>query len=561
IRLVSPSQGPVWLAQKLAEALGEQTQAVHVLTFDVGGAFGCRLPLYPEHVLMAALARHIQKPLAWVASRSESMLSDTQARDIAFQARMALDRHGLIQALAIKAEANFGAYASAYAAGCIADGTCKTLGQAYQIPAFSFASEGFFTAQTPVDAFRGAGKPESTLLIERLIDKAARLLDLDPVELRRRNVIPADALPKLSQTGFAMDKVDFADLLDQANALAIRYGGRNLPADHGSWLYGRGHALAIHFTGGAKFDQARIIALPDGRFELVCGLMSSGQGHETTFAQLAANELGVDPAAIRIIEGDSHRTSLASMTGGSNAMTVGAPAIMMATNALLDLMRTRAAREFEAGEDDIRYVKESQRFEVIGSDLALPMGRLVQLMHDEYGQDQIGTGLHEACCGEGISAGDHVTMPTLALFCDVRLDLETGAAQLIASYGAYDVGRVLNRTIVEGQLHGAIFQGYSWALGETVHYDEGGQLLTGSLMDYPLARADQAGPIHLVDGRSGQMMDGDHLAMKGVGELGTVAAPAALVNAIGAALGHHDWPLPACSETLLMAMKKRRDHG
>lgn len=539
--LTTQSQGAHWLRGLLAPTLGIDPERLRVITPDVGGSFGIRITNYPEQTVLLAAARELGEPVAWVSSRSEAFLSDAQGRDQTSHAELALDRDNRITALRVETIGNFGAYASSGAAGVLGNGVSKSLGHCYRIPVQHFTAKAVYTNTAPTDAYRGAGKPEAQTLVELLVDKAAKACGMDPVEFRRRNLIPENAMPYKAAHGFTYDFARFEAVMDKALSEAD-WGGfheRRVASEAAGKLRGIGLGLYLHITGGRLTETSWVALMPDGMIEVRTGVQASGQGHETAFAELVAQRLGVSRDTIRVREGDSDILPRGGGTGGSNSLPIGAATIARATDIFLENARELAADTLEAAAADLEFA--TGEFTIVGTDRRIALRDLKPLASSDLDAP--------ACVGSAEFEGDHQTIPHGAYIAEVEIDPETGTLSLERFSGVDDLGVRLNPAIADGQLQGGITQGIAQVLQEhTVHDGDTGQLLSGSFMDYVLPRAGDYPTFALT--AADLPARENALGMKGAGENGCIGAPGAILNAIADAVGTHDLHMPVTAERL-----------
>ena len=552
--LWTPSQGVVMLRTAMAEALGVAGEAVRVVTEDVGGSFAVKIWPYPEHVLVLAAARRLGRPVAWVASRSESFLADVPGRGRVDRARLALDADGRFLAFAIDALADLGAYANTVAPAIVTSGGTRVMGHTYRFAALHYRVTAVLTNAAPTDAYRGAGKPETVATLERLIDLAAARLGVDRLELRRRNLLrPAD-LPYRTGMAETVDGGDMPALADRLVGAADVAGFERRRAEsaaRGRWR-GLGLTFHLHATGGSTNERSEVRALADGTVRVRSGTQDSGQGHRRALARVAADVLEVPPARIRVEQGDSDRLVVGGGTGGSNLMPIAANTVHRTSLAMLERARVRAAEALEAAAADVVY--GGGRFRVKGTDRTIDLFALAAL--DAEADDAPG------CVAACDFAGEHTTFPCGGYAVEVEVDPETGAVSLQRWCGLDDIGRVVDHAGALGQLQGGIAQAIGEALQEALVYDEAGQLLTGSFMDYAPPRAAEL-PFFALDFHP-TASPNSLLGVKGVGEVGSIGGVAAVVNAVHdalrpAAITHLDRPLtPAKIWTAIAANREGR---
>ena len=445
--------------------------------------------------------------------------------------------------------ANLGAYLSNVAPSIPTDGLQRVFGHVYDIPALYLRVEGMLTNPTPVDAYRGAGKPEIITTIERLVDRAAMESGIDRVALRRMNLVPASAMPYTTAFGRVYDSGDFAAVLDRALALSDWAGfaeRRRRSAARGE-RRGIGLCVWLHATGGNPAEVSQVELLGDAVI-VRTGTQSSGQGHETAFAELVGERLQIPKERVRVVQGDTDVIATGGGTGGSSSLPIGATTMARAAADMLERARAHAADMLEAAALDLEYGEG--RFTVAGTDVSVGLfdvGRRIEA-------EQPG-----ACVGESAFEGEHGTNPNGAYVCEVSVDAETGQVRIEAFTCVDDVGNVLNPAIATGQVIGGVVQGIGQALLERTVYDaESGQLLTGSFMDYALPRADDVPDFRSV--LTGPPSLNNPLGMKGAGEVGPIGAPAAVVNAVVDALGGRDFEMPATPERIWRAMGDDTEH-
>jgi carbon-monoxide dehydrogenase large subunit len=507
-----------------ARALGVPPSAVRLVAPDVGGGFGAKNFIYPEHVLMLWAARRVGRPVKWIATRSEGFLSDHQARDHRAEAALALDAGGRFLALRVKSAANAGAY-------LVSAGGVQTFqyvhlpGTVYHIPAIELEVSAVLTNTAPVGVTRGPGFAEAVNIIERLIDKAARQCGFDRAELRRINMVPPEAMPVTNFFGNTVDSGSFPQTFDHALAAADVEGcpARRLESEARGLLRGLGFAYHIKGTGGSPHENVDIRFEADGTVSLITGTQTIGQGHETTFPQILADRLGLPNERIRLVQGDTDRIPLGGGHGSSRATYMGGTAIWRASDEIIAKGTRIAADALEAAEADIRF--EGGRFVVSGTDRSVALLDVAAIARDK------GTPLdtYHAWTREWM------TFPNGAHVTEVEIDRDTGQVSLARYTAVDDYGVLVNPMIAAGQAHGAIAQGVGQALLEHAVYDPvSSQPITGSFMDYAMPRADDLPSFAL--GFNGTRCTTNPLGVKGCGEAGAIAAFPAIANAIADAL-------------------------
>ncbi|MEM8820813.1 MAG: xanthine dehydrogenase family protein molybdopterin-binding subunit [Pseudomonadota bacterium] len=533
---------------------------LRVVAPDVGGGFGSKIYHYAEEAFVTWAAAQLHKPVKWTSTRSEAFLSDAQGRDHLTTIELALDADHNFTALRCSTLANMGAYLSTFAP-CIPTWLHGTLlAGNYKTPLIFTNVKAVFTNTTPVDAYRGAGRPEATFQVERVIDKAARELEVDPAELRRKNFIPPDAFPYQTPVAVEYDTGDYHATLDKALDLASAAGfaARKAESESRGKLRGLGIASYIEACGiapsslvgalGARaglYEAATVRVNPTGSISVFTGSHSHGQGHETTFAQVVADMLGCDEGAVDIVHGDTSKVPFGMGTYGSRSLAVGGSAIVKSVDKIIAKAKKIAAHLLEASEADIAF--ENGQFTVAGTDRSLAWGDvcLAAYVPHKYPIEEIEPGLEETSFYDPAN----FTYPAGAYVAEVEVDPETGVVEVLNFTAADDFGNVVNPMIVEGQVHGGLAQGLGQALLEGCVYDAEGQLQSASYMDYAMPRAGDF-PMFTVDHSCVTPCTHNPLGVKGCGEAGAIGSPPALVNAVidalqggGYAVEHIDMPL------------------
>ncbi len=536
-RLQVCSQGVFSLRDAFAGVLQVPPERLHVITPDVGGGFGTKAFPYPEYGLALWAAKRLGRPVKWISSRDEAFLTDAQGRDHVTVAEVAMDDEGLFLGIRVNTVANLGAYLQVYSAFVATFAGGRMHAGAYAVPAVYVNVRGAFTNTVPVDAYRGAGRPEAAYVIERLVDAAARDLGLAPDELRRRNFIAPGAMPHTTPTGVTYDSGEFARNQDDAMKLAgwDGFGARRAEAGARGKLRGIGLSYYVEITDGATQEASRIDVDPGGQVIVHVGTQQTGQGHTTSFAQIIAERLGVPFDRITIKEGDSNELPMGGGTGGSRSVVMGGGAINMAALDVIEKGRAVAAEDMEVAPADVEFA--DGRFTVSGTDRSLGLFEVAQGVTDGGG----------VLSGSGDFQGEAPNFPNGAHICEVEIDPDTGHITIERYTVVDDFGVVLNPLLLAGQVHGGISQGIGQALLEHCLYDQdSGQLVTGSFMDYAMPRADDMPSFAC---RTNEVRCRTNwLGAKGAGEAGTVGAAPALVNAVvdaleGCGVGHVDMPL------------------
>jgi carbon-monoxide dehydrogenase large subunit len=527
---------------RLAAALGVPPERIRVTTGDVGGGFGARNTTYPEYVACAHAALRLGRAVRWRAERSESFLSDTQARDYRADGALALDAGGRFLALSVRARGNLGAHLGPRQPSAVIGNLVRLLTGTYAIPAAHLAYRGFVSHTVPVNVYRGVGRTEANYLVERLVDAASRRLGLDRVELRRRNLIPRDAMPWTTPTSAVYDGGDFPATLEAALEAGDWAGfqARRSESEARGRLRGIGLATILEGAGGPAEEYAEARALPDGTVELATGAQSQGTSHETTLGQVAASLLGLPLASIRVVAGDTDRVAHGVGSFASRTMIRAGAATLEAARALIDKAIERAAERLEAAAADLVY--RDGRFVVAGTDRGVALAELAA---------------EAPLAAEARHRNEAVAYPNGTHLCELEIDPETGAWAILRYLAVEDVGRAVNPAVVHGQTAGGAAQGLGQVLAERCLFDaETGQPLAASLMEYALPRAADLPQFetHLADVPT----LGNPLGVKGAGEAGIVAAPCAAMSALLdalAPLGIAHLDLPATPERIWQAIR------
>jgi len=537
-----------------AFVLGIPEHKMRVVAPDVGGGFGSKIFLYGEETAIVWASKQLRRPIKWTAERSESFLSDAHGRDHLTTAELALDKDHKFLAMRVNTTANLGAYLSTFAS-CVPTILYATLlaGQ-YATPKICCTVNAVFTNTAPVDAYRGAGRPEATYTVERIVETAARQLGVDPAELRRKNFIRS--FPYATPVGLTYDTGDYDATLNRAIELA-EVGGfeaRKAASAAKGLKRGIGYSCYIEACGiapssvagalGARaglFEAGEVRVHPTGKVTVFTGSHSHGQGHETTFAQVVADKLGIPLEDVDIQHGDTGKVLFGMGTYGSRSLAVGGTAIVKALDKVIAKGKKIAAHLMEAADSDV--VFEGGQFKVAGTDKAIPFAQvsLTAYVPHNFPHDKLEPGLNE----NAFYDPSNFTYPAGSYICEVEVDPATGVVTVDRFTACDDFGNVVNPMIVEGQVHGGLAQGIGQALLENCVYDpESGQLLTGSYMDYAMPRADDF--CHFkVETVKGTPCTHNPLGVKGCGEAGAIGSPPALINAICHALGVKDMPMPA----------------
>jgi carbon-monoxide dehydrogenase large subunit len=536
---------------------------LRVIAPDVGGGFGSKIFIYPEEVVALWASRRVGRPVKWVADRSEAFLSDAHGRDHVTHAEMAFDADGKILGLRAKTVANLGAYMSTFSSSVPTYLYATLLSGQYDIPHIYCEVDAVYTNTVPVDAYRGAGRPEATFVVERLVEVGAREMGIDPAELRKRNFIKS--FPHQTPVIMTYDAGDYDASLKKAMELADYkgFGKRKREAARHGKLRGIGFSTYIEACGIAPsqavgslgagvglWESAEVRVNPTGSVEVLTGCHSHGQGHETTFAQLVSERLGIPIDNISIVHGDTDKVQFGMGTYGSRSGAVGMSAIVKALDKIEAKAKKVASYMLEAAEGDI--VFKDGKFTVAGTDKSAAWGDVAlnaYIAHKFSGQE-LEPGLKEGAFYDPTN----FTFPAGCHICEVEVDPETGTTDVVGWTAVDDFGVVVNPMIVEGQVHGGIAQGVGQALLEGAVYDKEGQLVTGSFMDYTMPRAHDF-PTFSV-GMTVTKCPSNPLGIKGCGEAGAIAAPAAVINAITDAIGSEHLSMPATAQTVWSAIQK-----
>jgi aerobic carbon-monoxide dehydrogenase large subunit len=571
LTLYTSTQAPHHIRRQVTEQLGIPESALRVISPDVGGGFGYKGKLYPEESIIVWAARQVARPVRWVASRSESFTADNQARDHLTRAELALDGDGNFLALHVRTFANLGAYVSTFGAAIPSAIYSALFAGGYRTPAIFVEVTGVFTNTTPTDAFRGAGRPEACYVLERLADTAAAKLGLDRADIRRRNLIPPSAMPYKTPIGPTYDCGDFPKIFARALDVADygHFAKRRAAAARRGRLAGIGMACYVESSGvapsrfagalGARvgfYEAASIRVEPDGAVRAMLGTHNHGQGHATTFAQILASKLGVAIEQVEVVEGDTDAVPHGTGTFGSRSIAVGGCALDRAADKIVAKGKLIAGHLLEAAATDVDFADGA--FVVAGTDRRVSFAEVAQAAYvpHNFPLETLEPGLQDSAVYDppsfAFSNGAHV--------CELEIDPDTGRIEIVGFWGVDDVGTVINPMIVEGQIHGGLAQGLGQALLEHCAYDGAGQLVSGSFMDYAIARADDL-PLFVTECDESQPCTHNPLGAKGCGEAGSIGAPAALVSAALdalASLGVTDLEMPLTSEQVWRRIREAR---
>jgi carbon-monoxide dehydrogenase large subunit len=555
--------------------LGVPENKLRVISPDVGGGFGSKIFHYPEEVIVPWVARATNRPVKWVASRSEAFITDAHGRDHITNCKLALKPDGTITGLYVSTWANMGAYLSTFAP-LIPTALYITLFSAlYKIPAIWGETRGIVTNTVPVDAYRGAGRPEASYLVERLVDLAARELDMDVMEIRRKNLIPADEFPYQTPVAMVYDSGNYQQLFDKAEELAgyqdmrreqaaAREEGRLVGVGVSGCIEASapGPSPVVTSLGSAigLYESGIVRVHPTGNVSVFTGSHAHGQGHETTFAQVVADELGLPMEAVQIIHGDTDRIPFGTGTYGSRSAAVGGSALVRSAEKIRDKVTRIAAHQLEAALEDMVYDRENGTIYVKGS--PDKSKSFAEMAFASYYAADLPEGLEPGMEATSYYDPSNFTFPNSAHIAQVEIDRDTGEVTITRYVAVDDVGKVINPMIVNGQIVGGIVQGVGQALWEHGLYDEHGQLPSGSMMNYALPRADQFPNIETA--RTETPSPHNPLGVKGAGEMGTIAATVTIANAVMdalAPLGIRHIDMPLTPEKIWQAIQSSQNGG
>jgi carbon-monoxide dehydrogenase large subunit len=542
------SQGARAMRDAMAQVMGVPNDRFRVVTEEVGGAFGLKTGPYPEYVAMLIGAKKIGRPVHWMSGRNESFMSDNHARDAFSDVELALDEKGKFLALRVRHVGSLGAYVGAVGANIHTSNFTRCLPGMYDIKLMDVQAKCVFTNTTPTAPYRGAGRPEASYCLERVVDEAARVSGIDPIKLRRRNLIPSKAMPYKTAVGTTYDSGDFAAVVERGLALADYEGfnTRKRESKKRGLLRGRGVCFVLEHAGGSPVEATQVSFADDERLTFTMNVQSTGQGHATVFPRLVAERLGIDAKQVDHRHGDSaNELAGYASVGSRTAMTAG-HAMVKTLEAMLAKGQKVAAAALEAGEGDIEY--KNGAFNVVGTDRRMSLFDVAERAREMKKKGEI-----EEDLDTRVTTQTPLTFPNGCHVAEVEVDPQTGRATL-ASYSAVDdCGNVLDHTIIAGQMHGAVAMGVGQAMLEQTVYDDGGQIVSASFMDYAMPRAhdlpmfkDDVLPVPATT---------NPLGVKGAGEAGTTAAIAAVMNAFADAIpgSGHKIQMPATPEKIWKA--------
>ena len=546
-------QGPHVIRAELSRVLAIPEKKLRVIAPDVGGAFGMKGMPHPELALVLWATREVGQPVRWVAERTESFLGDQHARDNRVEAELALDGNGKFRAFRVRTAVNLGAYLSATGIHCAINNLGGIAG-VYEIPALHAEVRAYFSHSSPTSAYRGAGRPEASTMIETTIDKAAHLLGIDPAELRLRNLIAPQDMPYDTRFVFKYDSGDFDTNQRRAMAMAgwESFAERKAASAARGRLRGRGMAHVIESAGGIADEMAEIRFEQDGSAVVTIGTHSQGQGHETALRQLVTGMLGVTPERVSVRFGDTDLLPFGRGAGGSRVAIVASHVLRQVADRIIDKGRQIAAGLLEAAPEDLEF--EAGGFRIAGTDRQVT---LADVARASFQLARVPQGGEPGLGSRVLARTGGATFPNGCHICEVEIDEETGVVEVMGYWVVEDVGRMINPAIVKGQVQGGVAQGIGQALGESIAYGEDGQLLTASFMDYAMPRADNLCMIEVASNEVPTPTNA--LGVKGAGEGGTVGALPATMNAVCDALrarGIECFEMPATPLRVFRALKQ-----
>ena len=551
--LYTGNQGSAGVRDRIAKAIMKiDVEKLHVISPDVGGGFGMKGFVYPEQVLVLIAAKKVGRPVRWSAERVEAFLADDHGRDMITKAELAMDKDGAILAMRIDGTANMGGYLSQFAPFIPTLAGGRIFGGLYKIPLMFANIKGYFTNSAPIDAYRGAGRPEAAYLMERLMDEAARVTGIDRVAFRTRNMPKPDELPYKNWFGLAFDSGDYPHMLEEGlnRADAAGFAARRADSEARGKKRGLGVAYYVEITAAAGSEPARVTFTENGGVVAYVGTQSNGQGHETAFAQVVAERLGVPFESVTIKQGDTNWVN-GGGTGGSRSLNMAGGALQVTSDEVIRKGKAAAGQVLQAGGNEVGFdiVEGVGTFRVSGSDRAMSVTELaVALKREKL------PGFEDGLDSDGTFNGEAPTFPNGCHVCEVEVDPETGKVAIVGYSVLDDFGRVINPMLVAGQVHGGVVQGLGQALLENCVYDaETAQLMTASFTDYAMPRADDMPEIQFA--YEEHLCKTNPMGAKGCGEAGTVGAMPALISAISDAIGVDHIDMPATPEKVWRALQ------
>ncbi len=524
-------QGVFGAARAIRGMMNIPEGKLRVLTGNVGGSFGMKSSIYPEYICAIHAAQSLGKPVKWTDDRSDGFLSDSHGRDHDVTAELALDRDGNFLALRVTGYGNLGAYLSNATTIPVTMNTVKNIIGVYRTPLVEVSTRAMFTNTTPVGAYRGAGRPEGNYYMERLVEQAAREMGIDRIELRRRNHIAPEAIPYTAPSTMVYDSGDFPTILDEALIASDwdGYTARRADSRARGKVRGRGIGQYLEVTAPSSAEMGGVRFEDDGTVTIVTGTLDYGQGHHSPFAQVLADQLGVPFDKIRLVQGDSDQLIAGGGTGGSRSIMQSGNAIIAASDKVVEQGTAAAAQVLEAAAIDIEFSRG--RFSIAGTDRGIGIMELAAKVREGL---TLADGSRASLDAQLVFSGVPSAFPNGCHVAEVEVDPDTGVIHVVKYDTVNDFGVLVNPALVAGQAHGGIVQGIGQALGEATHYDEDGQFLSGSFMDYALPRADNTPAFsfksHPVPARTNK------LGVKGCGEAGCAGSLPAVMNAVSDAL-------------------------
>ena len=555
-QFITTSQGVRYMVRVLCDhVLKIPYDNMHVLTYDVGGAFGVKEQPYPEDVAILHAARVLKRPVKWCATRNENILSDNHARDAVIECALALDTEGKFLAIRATILSAMGAYFACHGPHASVRNTTFGLPAVYRTPLSHVLVKGVMTNTAPIGPYRGAGREQAAYIVERLVDEAARQTGIDRIDLRRRNFIPTSAIPYRTPSGRLYDSGDFEAVLDHALKASDwnGYPVRAAASKAKGLLRGRGLSIFLECVGASPYEASDIRFTDDGRVLLVVATQSQGQGHETSFPQVVADRLGIAYDLIEVAQGDSDDVPEGFATVGSRSMIMAGSALANTCNIIIEKGRHSAAHLLETAEADIEYAQGE--FRVVGTDRAIGLIDLARRVKTLPSRPE---GMAESLDSTGDYTAPDMHFPNGCHVCEIEIDPATGTVKIDRYVAVDDVGTVINPMIVHGQVHGGIAQGVGQALMEHCRYDEDAQMLTGTFMDYAMPRAVD---VPRIDAEFHPVPSPKNpLGVKGAGECGVTGSLAAVMNAIADVLAQVGAPteidMPATTEKVWRALQQ-----
>ncbi len=554
--LTAPTQGVAIVKRIMAEFVFKvPPEKIRVLTHDVGGGFGMKAQAYVEYGALMLAARKVGRPVRWTATRLESFLGDSAGRDGLLAGEMALDKAGKILALRMRSIVGIGAYTTQFSSIFTTTNTKNCLSSVYVIPAIDMNSKVVLTNAAPLGPYRGAGRPEAIYVIERLLDGAARALNLDRSEIRRRNMIPASAMPYKTPNGPIYDSGDFATILDQALGAAHwwTFPARRAESEANGKLRGIGIGCFLEVAGGILDETVDLRFEADGKVALRTGVQAMGQGHLSTFPPLIAARLGIDPSMVRLIQGDSDEVPPGTPSVASRSIMMAGSATAMACDSAIEKGKQGAAHLMEVSSGDVQFKDGTYR--VVGTDRTMTILEVAAKMRTATMPEGLQGGLDQ----KTKFTTPQMSFPNGCHICEVEVDPETGTVEVVDYVAVDDVGNVLNETIVVGQIHGGVAQGLGQVLGENMIYGADGQPVTASFMDYVMPRADDMPSMNVM--HHVVPCTNNPIGVKGAGESGVAGSLPSGVSAVLDALstrGITHLDLPMSPERVWQALQGQR---